>query len=354
MRPKEDELLPTGYIDQRRQSASASHLLAEVDPVKLLEFVHRKQAWEEKFGSLSRNFDPSHSDWELVIMLRKASIACAEMFMTSYPLLQASVVCTVFVCSGALHHFNQPYRFPEINQLETVTLLSCFLVLMGGVMLYGEENFSKEQRDTLSGLLIAIIFAVTLYLAALLVYLAKRHARHEVDETQHKAVQGMQMAIRAKIHSRVLEAERKLAKNALKRTKATKELAVQQQNLSQSSTQYREMLRGQWRSLEHQKRELTEQRKKQVQYFSDMEDTIEADIRRIKLELHGVDEEAKTDVQLDSPATLDILKPLPHSTAPHSQAKGTPQDPETKAHANEKVSTSSTVRADSIEMTMLK
>ena len=124
----------------------------------------------QTYGFLYRAYDKYY--WEVIILLRKASIAAIAVF--SYSLrsnLQGLMCVMVIVIALSFHLVLQPFtqEIPQLNRLETCSLSATIVVFVTGLMM-NDEMLDTNGRVALSALAILFVCFVIVVILVQLVF----------------------------------------------------------------------------------------------------------------------------------------------------------------------------------------
>jgi hypothetical protein len=84
--------------------------------------------------ALGRDFKPETHFWELCIMLRKVLLLLPQLFSSAHVEFEAICILIVIYVAGLAHVAYLPYKSPQLNRLELISLCCAALVLMFGLL----------------------------------------------------------------------------------------------------------------------------------------------------------------------------------------------------------------------------
>lgn len=117
-----------------------------------------------------REFSEKFDYWDVIIMTRKFLIVVSQLFFASFPGFQAVFVVFVLFLAYVVQRNMMPYSEKSLNFLESSTIVSSILVLMGGLLFFNGVLYN-QQLDSLGIILVILIVISTLGL----IYMLGKH-----------------------------------------------------------------------------------------------------------------------------------------------------------------------------------
>eukprot|EP00803_Ostreobium_quekettii_P003907 evm.model.scf_2235.1 EVM.evm.TU.scf_2235.1 scf_2235:7195-25453(+) len=125
----------------------------------------------DRYGFLYRSYRPECRYWEVVIMLRKATMAGVAVFAYSLgPELQNTLGMGVLFLAIFVHLLKKPYvtEGPRLNRMEALSIFASFLVFFTGII-FNDSRTTEAGEIVVSAVLILVLVAVPTYLLQQLV-----------------------------------------------------------------------------------------------------------------------------------------------------------------------------------------
>lgn len=123
-------------------------------------------------------------------MTRKFLIVVSQLFFASYPGFQAVFVVFVLFLAYVIQRNMMPYSAKSLNFLESSTIVSSILVLMGGLLFFNGVLYN-QQLDSLGIILIILIvisiLVITSMLGKHLISLYKNYKGSKYENSQEVA-----------------------------------------------------------------------------------------------------------------------------------------------------------------------
>ena len=102
--------------------------------------VHTRKPWESFLLQVTykkqNEFRHGHDFWPVVISIRQLLLASVQLFFTDYAPFQAVLVILVYLFGLVLQLVVKPYSLQSLNFLESATLFSSIIVLLGLLLLF--------------------------------------------------------------------------------------------------------------------------------------------------------------------------------------------------------------------------
>ena len=154
----------------------------------------------QTYGFLYRAYDKYY--WEVVILLRKASIAAIAVF--SYGLrsnLQGLMCIMVIVIALSFHLVLQPFtqEMPQLNRLETCSLSATIVVFVTGLMM-NDDMLEPRGRVALSALAILFVCSAIVVILVQLVFATEEFIDMKLIELESM---GLEEVIEARLIKKV-------------------------------------------------------------------------------------------------------------------------------------------------------
>lgn len=119
--------------------------------------------WNAKYDKLTKAYDPITFYWELIVLVRKLLVSAIQIFLTSYPMSQATMSTLTLLTALFMQLWATPFISSNNNFLEAVTLVCSTLILVSTMLVYGDADFA----NTWVGRLLDTCTTILIYLSLL-------------------------------------------------------------------------------------------------------------------------------------------------------------------------------------------
>eukprot|EP00946_MAST-07B_sp_MAST-7B-sp1_P005313 g5313.t1 len=146
-----------------------------------------------RFGMLMEGYEDEYFYWESVIASRKALVMMISVFMATLPVdVQAYVGIAVVMFYMSLHIMWRPYNHKLLDQMEMYALVTSFVTLYAGILMYivtsnysdaGDPSSSMEQNTltffgvSVTTIIVTLNFVYIVYAIWEIVYQSLLHAK---------------------------------------------------------------------------------------------------------------------------------------------------------------------------------
>ena len=132
-------------------------------PFGLLIFLRRQRAvlgetsQMLKYGFLYKEFRNDKFYWEFFTMLRKLLMICSVVFLKDASMVVQGLVTFIIILVGFIFQDKlRPYKYDQLNKMETWSILASAVTIYAGIMLFGEVS------DGWSNVLVALLITTNL------------------------------------------------------------------------------------------------------------------------------------------------------------------------------------------------
>ncbi|KNC46575.1 uncharacterized protein AMSG_03010 [Thecamonas trahens ATCC 50062] len=113
-----------------------------------------------RYGPIYMSYRTSYFWYEVALLIKRLAIVATALFFSKLEVWLFSLLCAIFLISGAFQLRHEPFFFPLHNQLET-RLDAAVIILLGCGMLFWADKFPNSGTYAVAAAIAATVIVVS-------------------------------------------------------------------------------------------------------------------------------------------------------------------------------------------------